>query len=172
MQNQGMIFLNSKGKVQWMTRPCREWIAKYFRHEKFPKNSLPKPLQQWLTCHRTLLKNGNPITAEAPLVIKRRDKQLVVRLAEESKSEVVLSMTEQAIGAQIAGPRTANLTAREREVLHWIAQGKANAEIGMILSLSTRTIEKHAENIFRKLGVENRNAAALSALQIWPQNEP
>ena len=56
------------------------------------------------------------------------------------------------------------LTARETEVLNWIAQGKTNYEIGVILSACTRTICKHVERILSKLCVENRTAAATIAL--------
>ena len=56
------------------------------------------------------------------------------------------------------------LTARETEVLTWIAQGKTNYEIGVILSACTGTICKHVEHILRKLCVENRTAAAAIAL--------
>jgi DNA-binding NarL/FixJ family response regulator len=52
------------------------------------------------------------------------------------------------------------LTPREAEVLTWIAQGKTNCEIGVILSACTGTICKHVERILRKLCVENRTAAA------------
>jgi DNA-binding NarL/FixJ family response regulator len=53
-------------------------------------------------------------------------------------------------------------TAREGEVLNWIAQGKTNYEIGVILSACTGTICKHVQRI--KLCVENRTAAAAMAL--------
>jgi DNA-binding NarL/FixJ family response regulator len=56
------------------------------------------------------------------------------------------------------------LTAREMEVLTWIAQGKTNYEIGVILSACTGTICKHVERILSKLCVENRTAAAAIAL--------
>ncbi|MGY8791037.1 MAG: helix-turn-helix domain-containing protein, partial [Pseudomonadales bacterium] len=56
------------------------------------------------------------------------------------------------------------ITVREAEVLTWIANGKSNSDIGAILDLSPRTINKHLERIFRKLGVENRTAAAAMAL--------
>lgn len=62
--------------------------------------------------------------------------------------------------------RTLNLSPREGEVLAWIAQGKSNRDIGEILDLSTRTITKHIEQIFQKLGVENRTAAALTAMKV------
>ena len=56
------------------------------------------------------------------------------------------------------------LTARETEVLTWIAQGKTNYEIGVILRACTGTICKHVEHILSKLHVENRTAAAAIAL--------
>jgi DNA-binding NarL/FixJ family response regulator len=55
------------------------------------------------------------------------------------------------------------LTAREAEVLLWIARGKANRDIAEILSLSPRTVNKHLEQIYMKLGVENRASAAVAA---------
>lgn len=61
------------------------------------------------------------------------------------------------------------LTRREAEVLRWIAEGKSNHDIGMILGASTRTICKHVEHIFSKLGVENRTAAAAVALAVLYQ---
>lgn len=57
------------------------------------------------------------------------------------------------------------LTEREAEVLMWIVHGKTNKEIALILDLSPRTINKHLEQIFRKLGVENRTSAAFAALE-------
>jgi DNA-binding NarL/FixJ family response regulator len=56
------------------------------------------------------------------------------------------------------------LTPREAEVLTWIAQGKTNYEIGVILSACTGTICKHVQRILSKLCVENRTAAAAIAL--------
>jgi DNA-binding NarL/FixJ family response regulator len=57
------------------------------------------------------------------------------------------------------------LTKREAEVLLWVAQGKTSPEIGVILSMSTGTVKKHLEHIFEKLGIENRAAAVLMAVE-------
>lgn len=56
------------------------------------------------------------------------------------------------------------LTEREAEVLLWLARGKANREISEILTISPRTVNKHLERIFDKLGVENRSAATSVAM--------
>lgn len=58
------------------------------------------------------------------------------------------------------------LTPREAEVLLWIAQGKSNGEIGTILGMSEKTVKIHAGHIFEKLGVDNRNAATLRAIEV------
>ncbi|MDQ0422011.1 DNA-binding response OmpR family regulator/DNA-binding CsgD family transcriptional regulator [Peteryoungia aggregata LMG 23059] len=58
------------------------------------------------------------------------------------------------------------LTHRESEVLLWIAKGKANRDIGEILGLSSRTVNKHLEQIYSKLGVENRASAAVKAAHV------
>ena len=77
---------------------------------------------------------------------------------------------QQAAGAtprfESAAPLEAlNLTPREAEVLLWIAQGKANADIAVILGMSDKTVKIHVSHILQKLGVENRTAAARSALE-------
>lgn len=58
------------------------------------------------------------------------------------------------------------LTHRESEVLLWIAKGKSNRDIGEILGLSARTVTKHLEQVYVKLGVENRASAALRAVHV------
>lgn len=58
-----------------------------------------------------------------------------------------------------------SLTAREAEVLLWLSRGKANRDIGAILGISPRTVNKHLEQVFVKLGVENRAAAAGAAVR-------
>ena len=58
---------------------------------------------------------------------------------------------------------TAALTPRETEVLSWVAKGKTNRDVADILGMSARTVSKHLEHVFEKLGVETRSAAAALA---------
>ena len=76
---------------------------------------------------------------------------------------------EQGVSAFSSRLTSLGLTRREAEVLVWIARGKGNYEIGVILGARTRTICKHVEHIFSKLHVENRTAAAVIALAACSQ---
>ena len=68
--------------------------------------------------------------------------------------------------------RDALLTAREAEVLAWLAKGKTNRDIADILGMSPRTVSKHLEHIFEKLGVETRAAAAAIVSSSTPSTSP
>ncbi|MFG0326182.1 MAG: LuxR C-terminal-related transcriptional regulator [Phycisphaerales bacterium JB037] len=61
--------------------------------------------------------------------------------------------------------RALGLTSRQAEILHWVAQGKTNGAIGIILGISSLTVKKHLESVFHTLGVENRLAAAVVAFE-------
>ena len=78
--------------------------------------------------------------------------------------EVLLRLSRDASASGIERLR-ANLpiTAREADVLFWLSRGKASRDIGDILGLSPRTVTKHLESIYAKLGVENRTAASMIA---------
>lgn len=71
----------------------------------------------------------------------------------------------QASGAARDGHRPV-LSARQLEVLSWVAGGKTNREIGAVLDLSPRTVQKHLEIAFQALGVETRTAAVMRAMEL------
>ena len=74
----------------------------------------------------------------------------------------------QGLASEVPRPallRNLGLTMQESHIMHWLIQGKRNSEIALILSSKTRTVQKHVQNIFNKLGVETRTAAALMALE-------
>ncbi|HEU0160920.1 MAG TPA: helix-turn-helix transcriptional regulator, partial [Rhizomicrobium sp.] len=62
------------------------------------------------------------------------------------------------------------LTDREAEVLGWLSKGKSNRDIAVILDCSPRTVNKHLEQIYSKLQVENRTAAAMRAIHVLSTN--
>ena len=63
-------------------------------------------------------------------------------------------------------PGPPGLTLREAEVMHWLASGKTDAEIAALLSISPRTVQKHLEHVYVKLGVETRTAAVMRTLAL------
>ncbi|MCX9156813.1 response regulator [Niveibacterium sp. 24ML] len=83
------------------------------------------------------------------------------RVSEAAQAITVFALT--AAGTGTSKRAGAELTARESEVLLWVARGKTNRDIGEILGMSPRTVNKHLEHIFEKLGVETRTAAASAA---------
>ncbi len=64
------------------------------------------------------------------------------------------------------------LTPREAEVLLWVTQGKANADVATILGVSEKTVKIHLGHVFEKLNVETRTAAALCAVEILNRRTP
>lgn len=86
-------------------------------------------------------------------------------LSRTGKDEYLYRLTESGGGQEEAFLRQyLSLTTREAEVLIWIARGKSNRDISDILGISPRTVNKHLEQIFTKLGVENRASAAALAV--------
>jgi DNA-binding response OmpR family regulator/DNA-binding CsgD family transcriptional regulator len=87
-----------------------------------------------------------------------------------AEDEWLLVLTQSTNGAAIeALSLQFRLTAREAEVLYWVAQGKTNRDIGDILGTRPKTITKHLEHVFEKLGVETRTAAAARVLGTLPE---
>jgi len=85
----------------------------------------------------------------------------------QEKEQAAMAKVELKPNFDSAGPlESLGLTPREAEVLLWIAQGKANADIALILGCAENTVKVHSARIFEKLGIENRNAATMRALEI------
>jgi DNA-binding CsgD family transcriptional regulator len=79
--------------------------------------------------------------------------------------EYLVRVVETAVGGNEARLRQRfSITAREAEVLLWVSRGKQNRDIAEILGMSPRTVNKHLEQVYTKIGVENRAAAAATAL--------
>ena len=66
----------------------------------------------------------------------------------------------------------AGLTPREGDVMHWLSRGKTDAEIAALLAISPRTVHKHLEHVYVKLGVETRTAAVLRSLGMGGPDMP
>ena len=105
------------------------------------------------------------ITGKLPPSLQKPDSGLILRrFTEPGRNDLsFFVLEEKAPSPNPSALLRLGLTSREAEVLFWIAQGKSNPDIATILGAGVRTIHKHVENIFRKLGCETRAAAAVSA---------
>jgi DNA-binding NarL/FixJ family response regulator len=99
-----------------------------------------------------------------------------VRLARRELHEKELESAKSAGGfnPDFSSPKpleSLGLTTREAEVLLWVAQGKSNGDIAILLGMAEKTVKKHMGNIFQKLGLEGRNAATVQALEVLSQRK-
>lgn len=157
----GMVGPTQDGRVEWMTPQARVWMGTYFGRAPLGGEPLPDPVQRWVRHQEAqLCRTDDAPPIRAPLVVERNGTRLVVRHLCDGEACTLL-LTEQATALEAPLPALASLTAREAEVLSWVARGKTNVEIGIILGLSDRTVDKHLEHILEKLGVETRTAAAV-----------
>jgi DNA-binding NarL/FixJ family response regulator len=139
------------GKVVWQTALARKLLTEYFGSDELA----PQQVLGWLEAQ---LAQAEP----ALLTIARGAKRLTFALHEATgDGEWLIVLREASDAAMIEAMTLAfRLTAREAEVLYWVVKGKTNRDIGDILALSPRTVTKHLEHVFQKLGVETRTAAA------------
>ncbi|MDY6942056.1 MAG: response regulator transcription factor [Pseudomonadota bacterium] len=161
--HEATIAVDNEGQVVWMMGQARHRLKHY--HGEWKDNeevpSLPAPLLAWVI-DRLADETGEA----SPYAIAREGQTLRVRLqANTHIGGAVLYLSEQRDPPCAEGlARRWGLTERESEVLLWVARGKTNPEIGLILGISPRTVNKHLDHIFSKLGVETRTAAALTVL--------
>ena len=129
-------------------------------------DSLPGDVRFWLT---TVGESAGS-DQQPTISVTRGDSQEGVAfrlLDKEETGEFLLHLVDLGQGTdEVRLSRTLGLSVREAEVLVWIAHGKSNNEIAELLELSPRTVNKHLEQIFNKLGVENRTAAATRATRV------
>jgi CheY-like chemotaxis protein/DNA-binding CsgD family transcriptional regulator len=143
------------GRLVWQTALARQLLAEFFSGTDATAGSdfAPTPLRVWLSEKPAL---------GATFAVSQGARRLTFVLHEAmGEGEWLLVLREQSDAATIAalGPAF-GLTARESQVLYWVLQGKTNRDIGDILGTSPRTVTKHLEHVYEKLGVETRTAAA------------
>lgn len=125
---------------------------------------LPSRLSGWIQKRvRTFPASARLPSIHEPLVVGVAGRRLVVRFT-DGPGGPILHLTEEHRPVSPGALATWRLTGRETEVLRWLVEGKTNAEIARILASQPRTVDKHCERIYQKLGVENRTAAVRQAL--------
>ena len=139
------------------------WFSRYFPSGAPRVDQLPEELEGWLGQQAVRVGRGRTLAAPpAPLVCEGEEARLIVRIIPDWPNDLLL-LEEERTRVDYEAYRRLGLTPREGEVLHWVGEGKTNPEIGTILRTRPRTVAKHLEKIFAKLGVETRGAAAARA---------
>jgi DNA-binding CsgD family transcriptional regulator len=153
----GVVFVDAQGRIAWCSPQAAVWLQTLRRAASAGQpgqpGQLPRALEAALQAERDEVVRT---TTDPPLSVRN--------MGRATMGETMLLLE-----LQLEGPPTASrlahaaLTPRETEGLSWLTKGKTNRDIADILVLSHRTINKHLEHIFEKLGVETRSAAAALA---------
>lgn len=142
------MIVNRQGAILYHTGPARDWLGPRV------KEQLPAAVADWLYhCFATGIREKFRWSSAAG--------DLEMRLLPTRGGDrwlVVLSKAGHEASA--ASSAMAALSRRQQEVARWVREGKTNAEIAAIMSISPRTVQKHIEHIFEKWGVETRVAIA------------
>ena len=163
--HEGLMFLDGRLRVRWESESAAGLLRAYFGPSR-DSDSLPDVLRQWISRALAPLEVHDDFPAAClPLVVEAAGRRLVVRLLPQNGGCAVV-LKEQRTCVEPALLRPLGLTRRESEVLAWLAQGKSDAEIASIVGASRRTVGKHLEHIYAKLGVEGRTGAAARALEV------
>jgi len=149
-----VVVVDDAGTILWRSQLAERWLTLFFAANT---NAVPARLQDWLAAH-------TESAAPSSLVAHFGNQQLTVNVAGTvGLGERVLLLYCQAADSPALRLARAALTPRETEVLYWLARGKTNRDIADICGMKPRTVTKHVEHIFEKLGVETRAAAAALA---------
>ena len=150
-----LLAVNSSGHVLWATPQAARLIAEVLSGTgtELPETARKAVADGQSSANIVLGQVGTRRIALS-MIGRTGDDELLFRL-----------MSDDVGGEEAALKRRFQVTSREAEVLVWIARGKSNRDIGDILGLSPRTVNKHLETVYAKLGVENRASAAILALK-------
>jgi DNA-binding CsgD family transcriptional regulator len=155
-ERQGAVLFQCDGMIVCLSPFAKELLANYFDTTLAEGDMLPIRLLSWFKTEDALR------SAERPsLIIEKEDRCIKITLLNDfTTGDSILIITETDNSLSLHNLQGYDLSRREVEVLSWLSKGKTNVEIAVILGTSRRTVEKHVEHIFAKLGVETRAAAA------------
>jgi len=161
-----MIATDFSGQLLWCTPLAERAIGRVAPDWRRDGAELPDALRVLV---ERLVQRRDTRGASAKLERGAGALELVL-IAQYRENEVLIRLNE--LDPQEHATRLQNrlaLTEREAEVLLWISYGKSNADISDVLAISPRTVQKHLERIYEKLGVETRAAAAAIAIRSTEQ---
>lgn len=162
----GVVVLDGQGRVAWRSPQAARWLEEAFADQPFPMEAAG----DWLAGAHQPDHAGHQDLALA----LADGRQLLARhMGASGLGESMVLLSHEAPQAPAARRlQQVALTPRETEVLSWLSKGKTNRDIADILGMSPRTVNKHLEHIFEKLGVETRTAAAAVAGQLLQAGSP
>ncbi|HTV77155.1 MAG TPA: response regulator [Steroidobacteraceae bacterium] len=157
-----LLATDSGGRLLWCTPKAKQLLSQLFPANGDEGAALPAAMVRQLAGLRV---PGGPAGSRSVMEIDGRKLELAF-LSSTGPDELLFRLTESStVPEEQLLQQTLALTTRESQVLLWISRGKSNREIGEILAISPRTVNKHLEQVFVKLGVENRAAAAARAVR-------
>jgi len=157
-----LLATDRTGRFLWCTPKARQLLGELFPAHSEASAGLPPAIVERVM---QLRRENDKTQARSTLDVGGRRLEITV-LSPIGPDELLFRLTELSTtpDEQLL-QQSLLLTTRESEVLLWISRGKSNREIGEILAISPRTVNKHLEQIFVKLGVENRASAAARAVR-------
>ncbi|WP_426421537.1 response regulator [Bradyrhizobium genosp. A] len=160
-----LFAVNRQGHILWATPQAQKLLADHHGAQA-DDFILPPSLLQWLE----QVKGKGSAKSQAASLPDNPQLRFYY-LGETAPNEFLLRLSRES-GTALPPEFTSELglTTREGEVLAWLSKGKTNRDIAQILGLSPRTVDKHLEQIYAKLGVENRTAAAAIATNATRRN--
>ncbi len=160
-----LLAASHTSRVLWYTPQAAKLLGDAFANFDREDYVLPQDVQTWLHQCAAAQPGSEPVS----ISLKARSPSLGMRLiyiAQIGADEYLLRLLQGEIDDdRKLLKQKLTVTEREAEVLLWIARGKSNRDIAEILDLSPRTVNKHLEQIYAKLGVENRTSAAALAVR-------
>lgn len=146
-----LVIVNGACEILFATPAARAWLRKFFRPAT-GDGLLPQRICRWLQA-------AGPAGRES-ISAQRGGSYLFVSKYAPQPGECTALLLE-FIDKSSGPPRASGtLSQRQHDVLRWVASGKSNKAIAALLKISPKTVGKHVENVFRKLGVTSRVAAA------------
>jgi DNA-binding response OmpR family regulator len=161
-----LLATDTSGGVLWCTPQTAILLGLAFGDFNGDGYLLPANVQAWL--QKRAHADVKPATDSIALETDSNSLKLQLSyVGQVTSDEILLRLVEGEFeNDNLVLKRKLQLTQRESEVLMWIARGKSNRDIADILNLSPRTVNKHLEQIYTKLGVENRASAAALAVRV------
>jgi len=171
----GVVEVDSARRPTYVSPLARHYLNDFFPNAHLDRNRLPQEVEDWLGGQASRETPEGPYMP-VPLVCQRDIGQVTVsilpRESETPDGGLTLLVECALVGQSSRALEKLGLSSREADVLFWLAQGKSNPEIAIILGITAPTVKKHIEAIFRKLNVSNRTEAALNAHRFftgrWP----